>query len=398
MTKKFGKKTKIALAVTIALVALTSVHLMVNKIKFDNLIAGSNDLIEKNQYQEAYQTARLASDLNPEKAKPILNLVTLLIESDKNFQTAAKLELEKKYEDAITHYKKVALEDKKNIQKSKDKVVSLEKKVLNNLLQQSKKYFAEKKYEDAYRVLLATLQKDPSFKEAVALQVSYKKLADEQLLARETQVYNKMDSEVKNLNIEPALVKLNAYLEGSHPKSLIDRAKANIKLLEKEKKSVIAQVQNLRNQDRYSQAIALVQLSKYVPQISKSTLISEINTEKEEYLKEQERIKEMGMENARKFASELVVSRLKAPSTASVVSTSFYYRQHPNYAVKVVVDAENSFGAMLRQPYLACIRITGENEYKSFDVQALPGPDDDERYSRFAINLIVQMCENELKR
>lgn len=61
-------------------------------------------------------------------------------------------------------------------------------------------------------------------------------------------------------------------------------------------------------------------------------------------------------------AREIVKEFLKAPSTASFVSTKILERTTAGYClVRIVVDAENSFGAKLRSTFTVILRLVGDN-------------------------------------
>ncbi|MGE3728000.1 MAG: IMS domain-containing protein [Candidatus Sericytochromatia bacterium] len=62
-------------------------------------------------------------------------------------------------------------------------------------------------------------------------------------------------------------------------------------------------------------------------------------------------------ERAKSAAWSHVHAHLKAPSTAELVESAVIEENHPNYLVKITVDAQNSFGAMLRSTYLVCIAL-----------------------------------------
>ncbi|MBI2058849.1 MAG: hypothetical protein HYT87_03685 [Nitrospirae bacterium] len=56
-------------------------------------------------------------------------------------------------------------------------------------------------------------------------------------------------------------------------------------------------------------------------------------------------------------AKKVVSEYLKAPSTARWVSASIADQAPPQYIVHVVVDAQNSFGAMIRNSYCVYVRL-----------------------------------------
>lgn len=61
-------------------------------------------------------------------------------------------------------------------------------------------------------------------------------------------------------------------------------------------------------------------------------------------------------------AREIVKEFLKAPSTASFVSTTILERTTAGYClVRVVVDAENSFGAKIRSTFTVILRLVGDD-------------------------------------
>lgn len=64
----------------------------------------------------------------------------------------------------------------------------------------------------------------------------------------------------------------------------------------------------------------------------------------------------MSLNTASYVAQEIVTRRLKAPSTAKFVDNQAIERRGPYYIFYIQVDAQNPFGAMLRQGYLVFFR------------------------------------------
>lgn len=59
----------------------------------------------------------------------------------------------------------------------------------------------------------------------------------------------------------------------------------------------------------------------------------------------------------------LLYKNLKAPSTAELVSKKIIDRKPPWYIVHVVLDAQNSFGAQIRDSFLCCIKLLPNGKY-----------------------------------
>jgi len=79
-------------------------------------------------------------------------------------------------------------------------------------------------------------------------------------------------------------------------------------------------------------------------------------------------------------ARTLVAEYLKAPSTAQYQSTKIIDQSGQYYLVYVIVDAQNSFGAMIRGNYLVCIELTEGNRFRfnpNFAVQECSSPPDE---------------------
>jgi len=83
--------------------------------------------------------------------------------------------------------------------------------------------------------------------------------------------------------------------------------------------------------------------------------------------KEEVSIKE---DNVSLFAKQLVRENLKSPSTAQFVNTEvIYHKEDQNfeyYIVKVQVDAQNSFGAMIRDQYCTAFSHNKNKEETQF--------------------------------
>ncbi len=85
---------------------------------------------------------------------------------------------------------------------------------------------------------------------------------------------------------------------------------------------------------------------------------------------------------AKLAAEELVKDNLKAPSTANFTDAEVIDKKDELYMVKVTVDAQNSFGAMIRGYFLVVVKVnTSEpNRYSyssNFAVQEVSNPPTD---------------------
>lgn len=78
-------------------------------------------------------------------------------------------------------------------------------------------------------------------------------------------------------------------------------------------------------------------------------------------------------------AMTIVDGTLKAPSTADYDTFKVVAKQHPHYAVYMVVDAENSFGAKIRNHFIVVVELLKGDRFKynkSNAVQTLSRPPD----------------------
>jgi hypothetical protein len=62
-------------------------------------------------------------------------------------------------------------------------------------------------------------------------------------------------------------------------------------------------------------------------------------------------------ERAKNSAKTLVLNNLKAPSTANFAESKILHQQHPWYQVLVFVDAQNSFGAYIRNSFVCTLKL-----------------------------------------
>jgi hypothetical protein len=72
------------------------------------------------------------------------------------------------------------------------------------------------------------------------------------------------------------------------------------------------------------------------------------------------------------MCKEFVRDRLKAPRTAkfqSVTQADFDYKGGQTWRVSSWVDAENSFGAMIRTDFVCEIRYEGDDEWRLVDLE-----------------------------
>ncbi|MCL4552529.1 MAG: hypothetical protein M1305_03095 [Candidatus Marsarchaeota archaeon] len=71
-----------------------------------------------------------------------------------------------------------------------------------------------------------------------------------------------------------------------------------------------------------------------------------------------------GSASAIACAKDLVSENLKAPATAKWQEETVVEKSGDKYLVFVVVDAQNSFGAMMRTRYLVYLRLLDNDQYK----------------------------------
>lgn len=64
-------------------------------------------------------------------------------------------------------------------------------------------------------------------------------------------------------------------------------------------------------------------------------------------------------DKVQELAQKALLTKLKSPSTAKFVETKLLVNKKPYYIVYVSVDAQNSFGAVLRENYM--VALTEEN-------------------------------------
>lgn len=75
------------------------------------------------------------------------------------------------------------------------------------------------------------------------------------------------------------------------------------------------------------------------------------------------------------ICKEFLKDRLKAPSTAKFAPTSdqiISSQGNDEYKVISYVDAENSFGAMIRTDYTCIVKYTGNDNWSLLDLQTTP--------------------------
>ncbi len=85
---------------------------------------------------------------------------------------------------------------------------------------------------------------------------------------------------------------------------------------------------------------------------------------------------------AKSVAKELVKESLKAPSMAKFVDAEIIDKRGELYMVKVTMDAQNSFGAMIRGNFLVVVGVNASepnrcNYYPDFAVQEVSTPPTD---------------------
>jgi len=85
---------------------------------------------------------------------------------------------------------------------------------------------------------------------------------------------------------------------------------------------------------------------------------------------------------AKSAAEELVKDTLKSPSTANFIDTEVIGKKDELFMVKVTVDAQNSFGAMIRGCFLVVVEVNASkpNRYSyspDFAVQEVSNPPTD---------------------
>ncbi len=105
-----------------------------------------------------------------------------------------------------------------------------------------------------------------------------------------------------------------------------------------------------------------------------------VRAERQRLAAERQRLHERidaGTPLAIRAAKSAIHERLKAPSTASYRLARVMDTRYPRYFVHVVVDAQNSFGARIRESYMVILRIKpGTNLYsidKQFGLQRATG-------------------------
>lgn len=89
-------------------------------------------------------------------------------------------------------------------------------------------------------------------------------------------------------------------------------------------------------------------------------------------------------------AEEFVKNTLKSPSTAKFVDNKMVYKKDHNYIVFVSVDAQNSFGATLRENYMVAFTLDANNKLNwddKFGMQkASPNPSPEEVAAMAVLN------------
>jgi len=76
-------------------------------------------------------------------------------------------------------------------------------------------------------------------------------------------------------------------------------------------------------------------------------------------------------ERATSAAKTLVYKNLKAPATARWASATVVARKPPRFVVHVLVDAQNSFGALIRSSYLVAVTLEGGEQFSFMPMSAL---------------------------
>lgn len=67
---------------------------------------------------------------------------------------------------------------------------------------------------------------------------------------------------------------------------------------------------------------------------------------------------------AQDLAQDIVEKTLRSPSTASWVVRDVVAEQPPHYVVHIVVDAQNGFGATIRDSFLVALEVVDARNYK----------------------------------
>ena len=125
---------------------------------------------------------------------------------------------------------------------------------------------------------------------------------------------------------------------------------------------------------------ALVRLADLRPQLSDSALLFRADMIAGTAAAHTERValaeKKAASAYAYTLAKELVLKTLKAPKTAifsGYTTSNYWYDQEEGlYYVQLYVDAQNSFGAMLRKYYQVKLKINDAN-WKMVDLMEIDG-------------------------
>lgn len=72
------------------------------------------------------------------------------------------------------------------------------------------------------------------------------------------------------------------------------------------------------------------------------------------------------------ICQSFVRKQLKAPSTAKFPAAESTKRDGATYTVKGGVDAQNSYGAMIRTPYTCVVHADGADKWSLVDLQMTP--------------------------
>ncbi len=70
-------------------------------------------------------------------------------------------------------------------------------------------------------------------------------------------------------------------------------------------------------------------------------------------------------ERAQNVAETMVLQMLKAPATARFESFKVLKKEHPWYQLLTVVDAQNSFGALVRESYVCTFKLEPDRKFTS---------------------------------
>lgn len=393
--EKTNKKIILAISIGLAIIILAAAAYFISRqIKFNSLTEESNTLISQYKYQEAYNAANSASSINAEKAQALLAQTQKLIDSNKQFEEALVLENQKQFEESINHFKNVIEDDKKNFKNAKDKITSISDKFANNLMAEAKSHFKNKNFEKAYTLIQKILQISPDYKEAQKLKSEYQKASEKQKYEKEVKYLDGVISKANSQNIVQAKEILESYTTETHPSDLIKKAQQKMDSLDVAQKNILASIENLKNNDRYSQAIDTVNSTNLIEPNQKQSLISELETAKQKYIQEQKEKAEKREQSAVSIAKQLISKNLRAPSTASFVSYRVIKNTYPNYQIVMEVDAQNGFGAMIRQSFLTCFTMKDEGERfeysTSYGVQSLGDTDE---LANMTLNLAIKLCE-----